>query len=114
MNLKLLVVPAIGILIMLGMFLRNDARTLHIEQSDLPVSRTLAVDISKRYLAGWWKTEEKLDSTPFKMNDVHVLSDEIVVELYDERDPSSCKGFEVVINKSNGSVKNKKDILYCR
>jgi hypothetical protein len=114
MNLKLLMIPAIGILIMLGMFLRNDARTLHIEQSDLPVNRTLAVDISKRYLAGWWKTEKKLDSVPYEMKDVHEQSDEIVVELYDERDPSSCQGFEVVINKSNGSVKNKKDILFCR
>jgi hypothetical protein len=113
MNVKLLFFPAVGILIMLGMFLRDDARTLHIEQSDLPVDRTLAVDISKRYLAGWWKTEEKLDSAPFEMKDVHEMSEEIVVELTDERDPS-CKGFEVVINKSNGSVKNKKEILYCR
>ncbi|MEG9296860.1 hypothetical protein V6B33_10370 [Mangrovibacillus sp. Mu-81] len=114
MNVKLLFFPAIGILIMLGMFLSDDARTLHIEQSDLPVNRTLAVDISKRYLAGWWRTEEKLDSAPFEMRDVHEMSEEIVVELSDERDPSSCKGFEVVINKSNGTVKNKKEILSCR
>lgn len=114
MNLKLLVIPAVGILIMLGMFVRNDSRTLHIEENDLPVNRTLAIDISKRYLAGWWKPSKKLDETPYAAKDVFQMSDEVIVELIDERDSSSCEGYEIIINKNTGSVKSKEDINYCR
>jgi hypothetical protein len=114
MNLKLLIIPAIGVLIMLGIFVRNDARTLHIEPSDLPVNRTLAVEISQRYLAGWWKPSTKLDATPYATKDVHQMSDEMIVELIDERDTLSCKGYEIIINKNTGSVKSKEEINYCR
>ncbi|WP_175989183.1 hypothetical protein [Bacillus sp. Marseille-Q1617] len=114
MNLKLLIFPAFGILIMLGIFVRNDARTLHIEQSDLPVNRTLAVDISQRYLAGWWKPSSKLDATPYEATEVYQMSDEVIVEILDERDPSACKGYEIIINKNNGSVTSKEEINYCR
>ncbi|MEL3971375.1 hypothetical protein AAEO50_03700 [Rossellomorea oryzaecorticis] len=114
MNLKLLIIPAIGIVIMLGIFVRNDARTLHIEPSDLPVNRTMAVEISQRYLAGWWKTPAKLDFTPYATKDVHQMSDEMIVEIIDERDISSCKGYEIIINKNNGTVKSKEEVNYCR
>ncbi|MCA1053701.1 hypothetical protein LCM10_01785 [Rossellomorea aquimaris] len=113
MNSKLLIAPALGVMIMLGMFVRNDARILHIEPSELPVNRTLAVDISKRYLAGWWTSSEKLDDTPYEMKEVMVLNDEISVELLDERDSSECKGYEVVVNKDNGLVMSKEDVDFC-
>jgi hypothetical protein len=113
-NLKLLMIPGVGIVIMIGIFLVNDARTLHIEQSDLPVNRTLAVEISQRYLAGWWKPSTKLESTPYEMKDVHVMREEINVELVDERDSSKCKGYEIVINKTNGTVLGKEEVDFCR
>jgi hypothetical protein len=113
-NLKLLILPGVGILIMIGIFLVNDARTLHIEQSDLPVNRTLAVEISQRYLEGWWKPFSKLESTPYEMKDVHIMREEISVELVDERDSSKCEGYEIVINKNSGTVREKKEINFCR
>jgi hypothetical protein len=113
-NLKLLILPGAGILIMIGIFLVKDARTLHIEQSALPVNRTLAVEISQRYLAGWWKSSSKLESTPYEMKDVHIMREEISVELVDERDYSKCKGYEIVINRMNGIVKGKEEVNFCR
>ncbi|KSU62686.1 hypothetical protein AS034_11285 [[Bacillus] enclensis] len=114
MNLKLLIFPGAGIIIMIGIFLWNDARTLPVEQSDLPVNRTLAAEISQRYLAGWWKAPSKLESTPYKIKDIQITREEVSVELLDERDNSECEGYEVVINRNNGIVQGKEEIDFCR
>lgn len=110
---KWILIPIVLVVLVISFYLFNDARTLDIDKSKLPVDEQLGIQVSQRYLAGGWTHPVKLHLTPYAMENVKETSETFVVNIVDESDTSSCKGYQVIVEKNTGKVKSKENINYC-